>query len=130
MWHKAVLISASLLLLACQNDAQRYLSVAAARVERGEGIAVGGGLLIGHSVLVAGSLTNRHPSQSALNIHLEVKLFRKAGDKKPARIYEEYSIQGLERVAPGKAASFRHYVKSSIDGYETCEIRPLSADFR
>lgn len=119
--------------LGCRTEAEKLLVVEEAHVEKGEGVSLigGGGAQVGHSVMVVGSLRNADTKRTAFNVHLEVKLFRAAGDTKPARIYgDEFSVKGLERVEPGKTATFRHYVKTSLGGYEVCEVRAVSATFR
>ncbi len=118
---------------ACRSDAERWLEVRDVRIELGEGvdlpIAPHGGATVGKSIYAAGTVANRHPKLAAINVVLEVKLFRHAGDHKPARQYERHGIRGLDRIAPGASAAFTEYLKVSLGGYERCEVRAVGADF-
>src|SRR5689334_22861813 len=74
------------MLIACRSEAVRSLDVSGVHLESEDsGVPLNpfGGGEVGHSVYVAGDVTN-HGTKDILFVHLDVDLFRQTADKKPA----------------------------------------------
>ncbi len=129
MHRSAVLLAA---LLGCGGpDVSAYLKLDL-KLQTEEGlffIPVGshGGASLSGSLYVAGTVANTHPELAAVDVQIEVRLYRKKGDAEPERWYRYYAIDELGRIPPGGSVKIRQYIKQTASGYERCEVIVLKA---